>query len=202
MANGRRNALSIFEKGTRAFKLAKKALKDSKLSKKEFKKIVRKGDITKRQAAQFTKAVKKGEGLKVGKFAGDKKVGKAAKGLYSKMAGKQRAAALAQEQETDDSLSDIRKTIQKGEDDLVTILGGDDDGGGLTDIFAGQLDQLITGQQDFREDLKTMFANMMALGGGREGALGVRSARRKPLGQAGTTGQFGREGLRIRSINI
>ena len=200
MANGRRNALSIFEKGTRAFKLAKKALKDSKLSKKEFKKIVRKGGITKRQAAQFTKAVKKGEGLTIGRFAGGKNVGKAAKGLYSKMAGKQRAAAAAaaeQEQETTNTPENILdNTIETSPEQVE--LGYDD----LSTLFGGQLDQLITGQQDFKEDLKTMFANMMSLGGGREGALGVRSARRKPLGQAGTTGQFGREGLRIRSINI
>ena len=139
---------------------------------------------------------KKGEGLKVGKFAGDKKVGKAAKGLYSKMAGKQRAAALAQNQETDDTLENISDTIETGEGQVEQ--GVED----LPTVFGGQLDELLSGQQAFREDLKTMFANMMALGGGREGALGVRSARRKPLGQAGTTGQFGREGLRIRSINI
>ena len=196
MANGRRNALSIFEKGTRAFKLAKKALKDNKFSKKEFKKLVRKGGISKRQAAQFTKAVKKGEGLKVGKFAGGKKVGKAAKGLYSHMAEKKRGALAAQEQETTNTLENISDIIEAGETQTETATSE------LGDLFGGQLDELLSGQQAFREDLKTMFANMMALGGGREGALGVRSARRKPLGQAGTTGQFGREGLRIRSINI
>ena len=66
----------------------------------------------------------------------------------------------------------------------------------LLEAYAGRSEDAL------REDMRDMFSNMMALGAGRAGALGVRSARRRPLGQAGTTGQFGREGLRIRSINI
>jgi hypothetical protein len=197
---GRKAALRIFEKGTKARRRVKRALRDKTVSRKELKRII-KGGATKKQVRQLGRTVSKSKGLK-SKFLtrGERGARKTASDFYSKIKGRMRQREAAQAEaatdQTDDILSGIRDIISEGKETAEEATGD------LETLFGGQLDDLISGQDAFREDMKDMFSNMMALGAGRAGALGVRSARRRPLGQAGTTGQFGREGLRIRSINI
>lgn len=193
----RKSALKIFEKGTTSRKRLKKALQDRKLSRKELKKVI-KGGATKKQVKQLGKTIAETKQLK-SKFLrrGEGPARQTAADFYTKITDRVKGRAATDSTDTtDDTLSDISDIIETGETQTETATSE------LGDLFGGQLDEILSGQQAFREDLKTMFANMMARGAGREGALGVRSARRKPLGQSGTTGQFGREGLRIRSINI
>ena len=178
----RSKAARIFDKGSDLRATLKGALSDNKLGRKEVKDLISQG-ATRKQLRGLRKIVGKGEGI-TSKFF---ETGKGAKGnlkdFYQRTTDKQDKTKIG-------DLIDVHE-------DVVT-----DGTNSLFDVLSGQLSELIGGQEDFRSSLESMFSNMISMGQNRPGVLGVRSARRGQDGRTGMTSQFGREGLRIRSLNI
>lgn len=179
-----KKALRIFDKGSESRSFLRDALSDGRLSKKEVRGLIGTGaDIN--QLKNLRKISGQGKGIKSKFFrkgAGSKGGGKLGD-FYEKIQTRQDLKGI------EDQITDDEKTLGSSTTDLE-------------DLFAGQLDMLLSGQDAFRTDMMDMFSNMMAMGQSRPGVLGVRSARRGQDGRQGMTSQFGREGLRIRSLNI
>lgn len=177
-----KKALRIFDKGSESRGFLRDALSDGKLSKKEARGLIASG-ASKKQLRGLRKISGKGKGIKSKFF----RKGQGSKGELADFFGKVKER------------QDLKGIDEQITDDFEEVESSTSD---LEDLFAGQLSTLISGQETFRSDLMDMFSNMMAMGQSRPGVLGVRSARRGQDGQTGMTSQFGREGLRIRSLNI
>jgi hypothetical protein len=178
----RKEALRTFDKGSESRGFLKDALSDGNLSKKEVRGLIASG-ADKKQLSRLRRISGQGKGIKSKFF----KKGAGSKGQLGDFYGKVQDRL---------DIKQIDDQLTGDEEDLTQ--GGSD----LEDFFSGQLNTLISGQETFRSDMMDMFSNMMAMGQSRPGVLGVRSARRGQDGQTGMTSQFGREGLRIRSLNI
>lgn len=175
-------AARVFDKGSGLRATLKGALGDSRLSRKEVKDLIS-GGATRKQLKRLRKIAGKGEGI-TSKFF---ETGKGAKGNLKDFY--QRTIDTQDLEEISDLVGDSEDAVTEGTNSLYEVL-------------SGQLSELIGGQEDFRSSLESMFSNMISMGQNRPGVLGVRSARRGQDGRTGMTSQFGREGLRIRSLNI
>ena len=216
----RKRLLNIFGKGSQRRKTLKKALKDKEFGKGDFKRLTKQGASLKK----LQKIRRKSD--KLSRFqVGDKvDTRREARKLYGRLTSSRDTAANQQnpaldEQPLLDDKEPAAPTASQIDDDLT--IGGLDPSGtpgsnletlasnSNVENFAGEMSGTLAEQAaaadmtiaQFREKMNDP-AYRMRVKGIRFADRGTGGMTRSQLARRGTTGVFGRSGLRIQSLNI
>lgn len=214
----RKRLLNIFGKGSQRRKTLKKALKDKEFGKGDFKKLTKQGASLKK----LQKIRRKSN--KLSRFqVGDKvDTRREARKLYGRLtssrdtAANQQNPALDEQQPVGPGKEPTAPTASQI-DDSLRISELDTDGtpeGNLETLateskFAGDMSGTLAEQaaaadmtiEQFKEKMNDP-AYRMRVKGIRFADRGTGGMTRSQLARRGTTGVFGRSGLRIQSLNI
>ena len=192
----KKNVLNIFEKGSKARRKLKRGLKDKTLTRRELRKVIGAG-ATEKQSRQILKRIGKSDALSIKKNVTKEGVGEVYKKIRSKKTKPTKTEAV------DQTGFDLGNT-GKVKDDPFTF---------DTDLTDG-VDTLKEEYQGFNEQMSDMFDRALTrmdridpvererIEGIRFADRGTGGRTRRQLARRGTSGVFGRKGLRISSLNI
>tara|TARA_R100000005_G_C4861531_1_gene122670 strand:- start:8 stop:568 length:561 start_codon:yes stop_codon:yes gene_type:complete len=184
----RRKILRTLRGNKKARKRLKKAMGDRKVTRRELKKVVAAGGVTEKQALKIRKRLRKSN-------------------KFETPLSKKKVRSLFSKKDTSDSRPDPPEYLFDFEKP-----GPINDDFNFNIDFGDQFESLQRTQEDYQNQMTDMFSQMnigaidpverQRIQGIRFADRGTGGQTRRQLARRGTSGVFGRGGLRISSLNI